>query len=134
MTIITISLAFPHAALWQNKSAHRFALARQIKASRKEAWGAARSAGVASIKGHMRYRVLIEGYRPTGPGRPHDVCNLPATLKGHIDGLADALCVDDARFETDFPRVWAGTVKAGMIRMRVEPIQSVWVENTGTKH
>lgn len=118
---ITFDLAFPAKGLWQNKSANRYALARLRKASREEGWGASLDANIADIKGHDRYTVLIEGYRPTGPGRPHDVHNMPATLKGHIDGIADALCVDDGRFEVDYPSVWAGTVKGGRVTVHVIP-------------
>jgi hypothetical protein len=120
---ITINLAFPAKTLWQNRRANHWAVARSTKAARMEAWGAAMAAGIARIEGAARYALLVEGYRPTGPGRPHDVQNLPATLKGHIDGIADALGVDDGTFAVDFPRVWAGAEKNGRVVIHVLPVR-----------
>jgi hypothetical protein len=128
---ITFHLAFPAKDLWQNKAAHKFALARARKASRQEGWATSLEAGIAALRGHSRYTVLIEGYRPTRRGRPHDVHNLPAALKGHIDGIADALQVDDSRLEVDFPRVWAGTCDGGRVTVHVMPRIAVEIEMRG---
>jgi hypothetical protein len=46
--------------------------------------------------------------------------NMPATMKAQIDGIADAMGVDDRRFRCVWPEVFGARVKGGAVLVTVE--------------
>jgi hypothetical protein len=49
--------------------------------------------------------------------RPRDIDNLLASCKGLLDGIADALGVDDRCFRLSMSR--EGTARGGIVRVRI---------------
>lgn len=94
--MITFTTPWPHWNLHANSSPHRMAKARSVKAARAEAHAEALGAGAASLRGHDAYVIKVTFTPPVRPGRGYDLHNLTSqTVKAHIDGIADALNVDD---------------------------------------
>lgn len=96
-----IDLPFPHDALWPNKRAHWGAKSREAKKHRKWAAIATREA----IQGDTAFRVgdgpypvkIIVYSKPYGPHADAD--NVVAASKSLLDGIADALGVNDRHFK-----------------------------------
>jgi crossover junction endodeoxyribonuclease RusA len=109
ITTAHILLSWPSKPLWQNSRCHWAAKAKAVAQARKDAFHTALEAGI--------------GMMPTGEGWQHylsfdfcppdrrkrDLQNMPATQKAYIDGIADALKVDDATFKVKWPEEF-GTV------------------------
>lgn len=95
--MITIELPWPITALWPNRRAHWRTLHDARQAARDAAFYLAVDAGA-----HLRVKpclipVEIEFCPPSR--RRFDRDNALAALKGHLDGVAEALGVDDSKFE-----------------------------------
>lgn len=101
----TIRLPWPHKDLHSNSRAHFMAKARATKRARRDAATVAKAHGVPCLPDAV---ILIEYYPPTRRGDPH---NVAASLKAHLDGIADAMGCDDRRFRVDYPTEFAGTRK-----------------------
>lgn len=109
ITTAHILLPWPPKPLWQNRRCHWAQKARTVAQARKDAFYASLEAGLKRM--------------PTGEGWTHhlsfdfcppdrrkrDLQNMPATQKAAIDGIADALKVDDATFKVRWPEEF-GTV------------------------
>lgn len=113
--VVQITLPWPVKELHSNARPHHMAKARAVKAARTAAYWQAKSAGVEPCSDAL---ILIEYYPPTRRGDPH---NVPASLKAYIDGIADAMGVDDKRFKVDYPPVFAGTRKPAEVVFRIMP-------------
>ncbi len=50
-----------------------------------------------------------------------DVHNVSAALKAHVDGIADAMGIDDANFVVHFPVAYSGRDPVGKVVFRVMP-------------
>ena len=117
MTQVSFHLPFPAKALWPNGRAHWAVKARAVKSHRKAAWATALAAGLRASDApgfsiavivHPRTRNLI------------DRDNCVASLKSYLDGIADALGVDDQTFDT--PSILFGEpVKDGLMTVTVSP-------------
>ena len=71
------------------------------------------------MRSRAAYRVTVT-FRPSPKSRA-DMQNLPATVKAHIDGLADALGVDDRVFTVDW--VVAEKGGPGAVEFHVEVVE-----------
>lgn len=111
-----IRLAWPDAPLWQNRRYHRQVVARAKAAQRKEAWALALHHAVE----RMPEAVIEFTFHPPPRSRP-DAQNLPATVKGAIDGIADAMGCDDRGFRCVFPNQVAEKIKGGCVLVHVTP-------------
>jgi hypothetical protein len=92
------------------------AVARHTKKARLDAHWLARIAGV---RPQETARLAFEFHPPIRPGRPADCANVAAALKAAIDGLADALGLDDARIAIRFPETLAEPVRGGAVMVEV---------------
>ena len=95
-----ITLSWPSPALWDNRRVHWARKAKAKAAARREAFYQVKAAGGRAVS-FKRPRLTFE-FHPPPRSRP-DCQNLPATQKAAIDGIADALGMDDRTFLCRFP-------------------------------
>lgn len=110
---IEIKLPWPAKALSSNARVHWSEKAKATKKARHEAWAAALE---QKLPCWPEASILIE-YWPRH--RRYDVSNVASSLKAAIDGIADAMGVDDRGFKVDYPTVFAGTKKGGEVVFRI---------------
>jgi crossover junction endodeoxyribonuclease RusA len=72
---------------------------------------------IGASSGPGRFVVHLEFAPPSR--RRHDVDNCVAATKAGLDGIADALGVDDSRFDIAAPRI-VDPVRYGEVRVKVE--------------
>lgn len=118
MTACTFTLPFPVKILWPNGRGHWAEKARAVKAARQSAWAAALAAGVKSLPVGGGFAIFVTIHPKTR--NAIDADNAVASLKASLDGIADALGVDDRTFET--PVISFGEpIKGGLMRVTVRP-------------
>jgi crossover junction endodeoxyribonuclease RusA len=117
MTAVSFTLPFPAKALWPNgRPAHWAVKSRAVKSHREWARVRALCAGVTSLKGHDAFAVAVTVHPKTR--HPIDRDNCVAALKSYLDGIADALGVDDRLFNT--PSIAFGEpIKGGLLTLTV---------------
>lgn len=101
-----IELPFPPSKLNPNKKSHWAVKSKLRKKQREE------TKLVAS-----RYKPLTEfsiKFHPPDK-RIRDIDNAIASIKGLIDGLSDAWCIDDSKFLITYPRAFCEPVKGGKV-------------------
>lgn len=114
MTAVTFTLPFPAKALWPNGRAHWAEKARAVKSHRGTAWAVANLNGATRADPEGRVSIAVTVHPKTR--HPIDRDNCVASLKSYIDGIADALGVDDQTFDT--PSIaFAEPVKGGLLTM-----------------
>jgi len=63
--------------------------------------------------------------------RRRDVQNMPATVKGAIDGIADAMGCDDSGFRPVFPTEFGANAKGGCVLIHIKPpVQEIELRGT----
>ena len=94
-----ISLPYPHKSLWPNGRAHWAAKAKETKLHR--AWGyAAMKAALPVCFKHNGERIAIRlTVSARTRGQLPDKDNCLAASKAYLDGIAQALGVDDSLFD-----------------------------------
>jgi crossover junction endodeoxyribonuclease RusA len=116
MTAVSFTLPFPAKALWPNGRAHWAEKARAVKAHREGAWAMARAAGVVKADPETRVSIAVTVHPKTR--HPIDRDNCVAALKSYLDGISDALGVDDRLFNT--PSIAFGEpIKGGLLALTV---------------
>ena len=119
MSAVTFGLPFPAKILWPNGRGHWAEKARAVKAHR--CWG--RNAmlvyrGDLDALPDSRFSIAVTVHPKTR--HPIDRDNCVAALKSYLDGIADALGVDDQTFDT--PSILFGEpVKDGLMTVTVSP-------------
>jgi crossover junction endodeoxyribonuclease RusA len=112
--ILKIELSWPAEQLSPNGRAHHMVVARFKKAAKIEAGWATkyvRPFAWAPPEGKIPVH-LIAHPKPTGPHPDAD--NLVASVKSHLDGIAEALGVNDRDF--DAPTIeWADRCQRGKL-------------------
>lgn len=95
--MITIELPWPATALWPNRRAHW----RTLHYARQDAHALACHLSLkAGANYHTRPHTLAVEIEFCPPSRRRfDRDNALAALKGHLDGVAEAMGVDDSNFE-----------------------------------
>lgn len=112
MSAVSFSLPFPDKPLWPNGRAHWGAKSRAVKQHRGWAFVAAKAAGVTKADPTARVSIAII-VQPKTANRP-DRDNCVASAKSYLDGIADALGVDDRNFDT--PSItFAEPIKGGQM-------------------
>lgn len=111
-----IRLAWPKSALSGNSRCHWSAKARATNAARREAWAAAAQAGWPRLS--IKRPMLRFSYLPPDLRR-RDAQNVPQMLKPSIDGIADALGVDDRNFLCVFPSRFGEVTSGGAIIIEI---------------
>lgn len=116
MTSATINLPWPDRALSSNgQHGHWRTRAKATRTARNMAIGAALEAGVKRVPGP--HRLVFRFHPPTKHRR--DIQNMPGMLKASIDGIADALGVDDSTFRVRWPEAFDGVSKGGQVVVEV---------------
>lgn len=113
--VALIRMTWPEKALWQNRPSHWAKKAKAVKGYRTEAWAKALEQSVRQIKSDP---VLRFSFHPPDRRR-RDLQNMPATQKAAIDGIADALGMDDQHFRIEWPTEWAEPVEGGCVIIEV---------------
>jgi len=118
--MMTVTLGWPSRALSPNARTHWGTLARAKKAARIEGFYAATSGllpdDVASIS------IQVTFIPPNT--RRIDLDNCIASIKPHLDGISDAIGIDDSRW------IWAAPViakpeKPGSVVVTLTPVEVV---------
>jgi crossover junction endodeoxyribonuclease RusA len=122
--MITFYLGWPDKNLSQNARVHHFARARATKTARQSAWVIAH---VAMTAAHIRKGALSAPnvhltFHPPDKRR-RDLHNLEGSMKAAIDGIQDALGVDDSTFH--ITRSWGDIFLGGKVSVR---ITKAWVD------
>lgn len=115
----TVVLPWPPKELSPNARLHHMALHRAKKAYRTACWLQARKAGMsaATLLGAEEAEVHLVFYPPDKRNRDAD--NMLASMKAGLDGLADALKVDDSIFRVTFD---VSDDIGGMVKVSVVPL------------
>jgi hypothetical protein len=112
-----VVLPWPDRNLHPNSSTHWAALAKAKKKARRDAHLVAKAAGWHQAQWpEGRLHVWIDGYAKDRRRRDHD--GFLASLKAHLDGIADAMGVDDSRF-VPHPYIKDETRNPPEVRIRV---------------
>lgn len=122
MTVKEITLPWPPKKLHSNSGADRWAKAHATKKARQTAWGCALRDGIKALKGD-RFTLRL-AYHPPDKRR-RDAQNMPFALKAYIDGIADALGVDDGCFLVFYPPEFDHPVTFGEVVVKVEAMTNV---------
>ena len=109
-----IDLPWPPKELSPNARVHWTKKAKAAKAYRLECFILAKAAGITAPEGKILW--TVEFFPPSR--RAYDDDNLLARIKALRDGVADALCVDDRRFVTQFS-VSETVIKGGLVRVTI---------------
>ena len=86
---------FPNE-LSPNSRKHWAVVADAKKRYREACWAMTKQAGVITIPEEVPVHISIQFYPPSN--RKYDLDNLLASMKAGLDGVAQALNVDDSRF------------------------------------
>lgn len=110
-----IRLPFPAPALWPNKRAHWAVKARETKKHREWAFLATKEARVPTPTGRVDVTLIIH------PKTAHgiDADNAVSANKAHLDGIAQALGVNDSTFNSPAVR-FSEVVKGGAVVIEIE--------------
>ena len=114
---MNFTLPWPTAGLSPNARRHWAQRSRLVKSYRRACWAVALQQGAKPIHAG---RVAVHMTFVPPDRRARDWDNLVASMKAGLDGLADALGVDDANFRLSFD-VAEGEI-GGMVRVRVEAL------------
>ncbi|WP_420023906.1 hypothetical protein ACN9JG_06205 [Cereibacter azotoformans] len=110
-----VELPWPPQELSPNKRVHRMVLAKRKREYRTDcAWLVRAACGKLDAQ---RAELRLTFCPPDR--RPRDTDNMIASMKAGIDGIADALGVDDSRFGMHFAR--GEPVKDGRVIVEVIP-------------
>jgi crossover junction endodeoxyribonuclease RusA len=114
--MIALSLSWPARPLWQNWRGHWSKTAASTKLARSEA----RILTIAAKPGKLTapVRIIVRMYPPDG--RKRDLSNCIAAQKAAIDGIADALGIDDSQFLIRWPEAFEQPVKGGKVTFEIE--------------
>lgn len=117
----TIRIGWPDKALSKNVSSPwgRGAQIRRTKATaaqRREAWGVALAEGIKHLQTE-RPQIKVTYHPPSK--RKMDLHNVQSMLAGAIDGIQDAIGVDDRNFDISWPDAFSDVVKGGCVVFEV---------------
>lgn len=115
--MIVIDLPWPPSALSPNQRLHWREVAKVKKKYRSDCHMLTLAACSRKISG--RHSLMLEFFPPDGRHRDRD--NLLATMKAGIDGVADALGINDREF--DPVTVSMATEKGPRVRLTITPYQ-----------
>lgn len=119
MESITFQVPWPPSYLSPNARAH-WAVVYRIKSKYRDAcWATVMAQSLPAIDPDGDYRLTMRFVPPDR--RSYDRDNLVARMKSGIDGIADALLIDDKRFTELTASVSADSV-GGFVEVRIQPI------------
>jgi crossover junction endodeoxyribonuclease RusA len=116
---LSIELAWPAKELSPNARVHFMVLHRFKAAAKKEAFWATRIVKpfTWAHDGPLHVRIIAH---PPKAWRTGDDDNLTARCKAHLDGIADALGVNDSTFTLQSV-VWADRTERGKLIVEINP-------------
>jgi hypothetical protein len=97
-----ILLPYPAPPLWPNKRAHWAKKARETKKHRAWAHGAALAAKPSADGEPIPVRITLYP-KPKGPAPDKD--NVVASAKAYLDGIAEAMGINDRAFASPIVRI-----------------------------
>ncbi len=115
--MITIDLPWPSKDLSPNSRCHWAVKAKAVKKARHDAYWLAHTAERVGAG----YLTVWLTFSPPTKGR-YDDDNLVARCKSYLDGIADALGVDDSRFRMG-QMTRGAPIKRGNVRVEIEADQ-----------
>ena len=116
--IVDIQLPWPPPQLSPNARLH-WAIVYRAKAKyRDKCWAIAREQNVPELEVDTKYKLELRFVPPDRRGYDRD--NLVARMKAGLDGLADALMIDDKQFAELTASVSADSV-GGFVHVRIYP-------------
>jgi len=119
MQMLELQLPWPPTQLSPNARLH-WALTYRAKAKyRDSCWGMVRAQTSATLREKTEYMLELRFVPPDR--RSYDRDNLIARMKAGLDGLADALMIDDKQFTRLTASVSADSV-GGFVEVRITPI------------
>lgn len=113
---VLLRLSWPRKPLWQNRPCHWSKKGPAVKAYRHEAWGEALNRGVRNLSAGRP--VLMFSYAPPDK-RKRDIPNVNAAMKAAVDGIADALGMDDSTFRYVWPDDFEEPAKGGAVLVEI---------------
>jgi crossover junction endodeoxyribonuclease RusA len=116
-----IALPWPTSALSQNSRFHWRVRASQTKAARLGAHLACLAAGLRNPSWDGAR--LTFAFSPPDRRR-RDASNVIGALKAAVDGISDAIGVDDSRFRIVWPEAFAEPARGGLVRVAIEPLMA----------
>ena len=111
-----IIIPWPDKKLSPNARGHWAVKSKAKAMARRTAFALALEAGWRTAWPEGRLHVWIDGYAPDKRKRDHD--NFLSSLKAALDGIAQAMQVDDSRF-VPHPFIKEEVRKGGEVRIRV---------------
>lgn len=115
---VRINLPWPAKALSPNARVHWAVKAASVKKARSDAYVLTRSSMV-EIPRWLGVHVTLDFCPPSR--RRYDADNIIASLKASMDGIADALGIDDSKFIPTYR--FGDPVKGGEVRVTLEPME-----------
>lgn len=100
MNSLTIETPWPDAAMSPNARVHHMALHRARKKAKNEAWGLTKALMGPLHIGYQTWQGPVDvaiTFHPSA-NRAFDLDNALSRCKGHLDGIALALGIDDSAF------------------------------------
>jgi crossover junction endodeoxyribonuclease RusA len=119
----TIELPWPVTALWSNHRTHWRKKAAAKAKSKHDACIIALAAGLR--KGTMQPPIYLRFEFHPPDNRKRDLHNMPETQKAAIDGIQDALGIDDSRFVVRWPDAFSAPCKLGKVVVHISGSESV---------
>jgi crossover junction endodeoxyribonuclease RusA len=114
--MIALSLSWPAKPLWQNRRYHWRKVAVSTRMARSEARYTTIAARPPKLTAPVR--MIVKLYPPDHGRR--DLANVIGALKPHIDGIADAIGIDDSQFLIRWPEALEAPVKNGKVVFEIE--------------
>lgn len=125
MTALTIELSWPNGSLSPNARVHYIVLRKAQTTANEEAYwvtrqamGAAFGPSFTKIEHDGRSDIVLRQVAHPPDKRSRDRDNVDSSLKGHRDGIARALGVDD-RFLRPTGIEWGEPIRGGKIVVEV---------------
>ena len=116
--LVDIQLPWPDPKLSPNARLHWAIVYRAKAAYRDKCWALAREQNVPQLEVDTKYKLVLRFVPPDR--RQYDRDNLVARMKAGLDGLADALFIDDKQFAELTASVSADSV-GGFVEVRIYP-------------
>jgi len=104
---------WPHASLNPNSRNHWAVKARHAKQSKSDAWSLTKQANI-KINGAVTLKVT---FRPPSNAR-HDLDNCLARCKHLIDGISQAIGIDDSKF--NYELAMGEKMKCGGVEVEIK--------------
>ncbi len=118
--MIAISLAWPPSELLPNSRVHWAVRARKAKNARTVAAWTAREAGIRPGDPDIPQALKVTAVFSPPDNRRRDVDGMLSSIKSYLDGISDAIGIDDSKWEIAMRR--EPKTKGGSVRIELEAV------------